>query len=619
MSLLDLYYDVEAELQHRMGSVHGGGKRTLEDAGLEKPLQQETKDGKDDSGENTPESSLMDLARDVRNQFGLVSKLEQATTKELRSILFALKTAEIASPLEDLKKVLPRLQAMFASKDLVARVQKTMQDTGVMTAHLKAAQAEMQLLKRLQRILRVQGADGMLEVHKHARRLAKSCEVFAELQQCDTAEEALAMLNVHCRDLQDEIVFAKGRLSKHYEGLKHSDKRQRVLDAELLQLQRREDGNIGRIATVPTEIVLFQLETLETPSRSLWVSIFQRNIEGAGTFGTVFRGRSMHDNRPCVVKEIVTDIDLPRFIDEPQPEDWVDTKEWGALNVLHPIAARNIEVETAVLELQRNLLGVCVIPADADSGEVRTIIAMAQAPGWNMRDVIALHPEVTGFTCERFCECLAWLSRQLPKLHASGILHCDIKPVNIVIDCHNKTADFVDFGVSYLHGWKVHSGSLTHRVKTGLRELQLAPVASASTITTSSPWLVGTPAYTPPFVKTMIKGEASYLYSPASDAWSLGQSIRTIMHAMAGPYWGCKMHPQVFTLLKDHAPNIDAVARKLQRHVKIAPEDTAKHLWHAAKALDMIASEAAGPAGSAGRVARAGPAALVKSAATPTE
>jgi serine/threonine protein kinase len=110
----------------------------------------------------------------------------------------------------------------------------------------------------------------------------------------------------------------------------------------------------------------------------------------------------------------------------------------------------------------------------------------------------------------------------LEAVHGSGVVHCDVKPANLVLG-HDGRLILVDFGIAEISG-----GEPTHPARR-------------------DGYVVGSPGYTAP---ELLRGRAP---CPASDMWSVGAVLYTAVEGRS-PFQHDGVVPTVAAVLHDRPP-----------------------------------------------------------------
>jgi serine/threonine-protein kinase len=141
-------------------------------------------------------------------------------------------------------------------------------------------------------------------------------------------------------------------------------------------------------------------------------------VLGSGSTGTVYRATDPTAKRPVAIKVIAADLASdPRFIERFHSE----------------------------AEIMRQLRDHphCVRLIDVVEEEGRLGVVSEFVPGVPLRRLIREHGRLTG---EQALGVLAGTLRGLAHLHASGLVHRDVKPENILIDEHGDSR-LIDYGL----------------------------------------------------------------------------------------------------------------------------------------------------------------------------
>jgi serine/threonine-protein kinase len=189
---------------------------------------------------------------------------------------------------------------------------------------------------------------------------------------------------------------------------------------------------------------------------------------GSGGFATVYRARD-----PVLDREI-------------------------ALKVLHPHLARDAATRDRFVREGRALARIrhpnIVQVFDAGEAEDLVYLAMELVDG---HSVARLLRERGCFSLVETAEIVDEVASALAAVHSRGLVHCDVKPANILIERDSGRAVLLDLGVSR----------------------QIDETASAS-----DGWLVGTPAYMAP--EQIAAGRH---VSPQTDVYQLGATAHAML------------------------------------------------------------------------------------------
>ncbi len=246
-------------------------------------------------------------------------------------------------------------------------------------------------------------------------------------------------------------------------------------------------------------------------------------------------------------------------------------KRWVAVKVLRDqfsaadtelIAAFDREA-TVIARLQhQNIVGVY----DAGSYEGRQYIVMEYVHGYSLRQLLETQGRMTEVEAIRYGTQVAGA---LSYAHSQGVVHCDIKPENILIN-EGGIAKIADFGVAE---------TLTRTMAPG-----------------QAKDLLGTIAYLAPEI---IEGSNP---SPSSDVYSLGL---TVFELVAGrpPFSGASAGASIGQRLATPAPPLRTFARGasaeleavLARALALSPHDRYPNAAAFGSALQRIPLHPTGP------------------------
>ncbi|MEU0493014.1 serine/threonine-protein kinase [Nocardiopsis sp. NPDC006139] len=189
-------------------------------------------------------------------------------------------------------------------------------------------------------------------------------------------------------------------------------------------------------------------------------------VIGAGGMGRVWKGSDTLLDRPVAVKELTTPPNLPA-------------------HEVEVLRTRMLREARSAAQLSHPSIITVFDVAEEDG---RPWIVMELVSGSSLGDVIR---EGGVLPVARVADIGEQMAAGLSEAHASGIVHRDIKPGNVLIDGRGR-AVLTDFGIAHLDG-------STHLTSTGL--------------------LIGSPSYLAPEIA---HGHSA---TPASDVWSLGITL----------------------------------------------------------------------------------------------
>ncbi|WP_306368372.1 serine/threonine-protein kinase [Nocardiopsis sp. CC223A] len=189
-------------------------------------------------------------------------------------------------------------------------------------------------------------------------------------------------------------------------------------------------------------------------------------VIGAGGMGRVWKGSDTLLDRPVAVKELTTPPNLPA-------------------HEVEVLRTRMLREARSAAQLSHPSIITVFDVAEEDG---RPWIVMQLVSGSSLGDVIR---EGGVLPVARVADIGEQMAAGLSEAHASGIVHRDVKPGNVLIDDKGR-AVLTDFGIAHLDG-------STHLTSTGL--------------------LIGSPSYLAPEIA---HGHSA---TPASDVWSLGITL----------------------------------------------------------------------------------------------
>ncbi len=142
-------------------------------------------------------------------------------------------------------------------------------------------------------------------------------------------------------------------------------------------------------------------------------------VIGRGGFGYVYRARERLTSEVVAIKELV-----PNFVSDPQIVQRFIREARATLRLTHPHIARTYGIFQ-------------------DRGTY--YLAMEYLPGGSLADRLKQGPlpleKVVSITVD-LCEALAYA-------HSQGVVHCDIKPANVLFDAKGE-AHLADFGIAHV-------------------------------------------------------------------------------------------------------------------------------------------------------------------------
>ncbi|MFL1377655.1 MULTISPECIES: serine/threonine-protein kinase [unclassified Nocardiopsis] len=189
-------------------------------------------------------------------------------------------------------------------------------------------------------------------------------------------------------------------------------------------------------------------------------------VIGAGGMGRVWKGVDTLLDRPVAVKELTTPPNLPA-------------------HEVEVLRTRMLREARSAAQLSHPSIITVFDVAEEDG---RPWIVMELVSGSSLGDLIR---EGGVLPVARVADIGEQMCAGLSEAHASGIVHRDIKPGNVLIDGKGRSV-LTDFGIAHLDG-------ATHLTSTGL--------------------LIGSPSYLAPEIA---HGHSA---TPASDVWSLGITL----------------------------------------------------------------------------------------------
>ncbi|MBL8959211.1 MAG: serine/threonine protein kinase, partial [Gemmatimonadetes bacterium] len=157
----------------------------------------------------------------------------------------------------------------------------------------------------------------------------------------------------------------------------------------------------------------------EALQRSLGGQYVIEGLLGQGGMGSVFRARDVTLDRPVAIKVIAGDV------------------------ATHPQLRDRFLLEARTVAKLRHPNIVAVYSAGEAGGMLYFVMELV--PGESLRDLLTRERRVDPARAERI---LHELALALDYAHASGIVHRDVKPENILLDRETGRAMLTDFGVA---------------------------------------------------------------------------------------------------------------------------------------------------------------------------
>jgi len=248
-------------------------------------------------------------------------------------------------------------------------------------------------------------------------------------------------------------------------------------------------------------------------------------------------------------------------------------RRWVAVKVLREAFSAETDAETiAAFEREATVIARLQhqgIVAVYDTGvhQGRRYIVMEYVHGYSLRQMLETQGRLTEQEAIRYG---AQVAAALHYAHGQGVIHCDIKPENVIIN-ENGIAKVADFGVAE---------TLTRTMAPGQAQD-----------------LLGTIAYLAPEI---IEGSEP---SPASDIYSLGLTIFELVAgrppfagSSAGAALGQRLAtpaPRLRTLAAGASPELEEV---LARALALSPRDRYPSAGAFAAALQRVPQSASRPA-----------------------
>jgi serine/threonine protein kinase len=234
-----------------------------------------------------------------------------------------------------------------------------------------------------------------------------------------------------------------------------------ALEGVDLELRREVEELLAQDSTASllSRPVANLLDSHPSPAQLIGKTVAHYRIEaklGAGGMGEVFRAHDTRLERPVALKFLA-----PHLLSDPGTRRRFEQEAKAVAALDHP--------------------NICTI-FEIDEAEGTVFLAMALVQGGTIKDRIARGP----MTLDEALDIASQTAQGLQAAHAKGIIHCDIKPANIMIDPQDRVK-IMDFGLARLIDATVASGII-----------------------------VGTPAYMSP---EQAQGKPADV---RSDIWSLG-------------------------------------------------------------------------------------------------
>ncbi len=261
---------------------------------------------------------------------------------------------------------------------------------------------------------------------------------------------------------------------------------------------------------------------------------------GSGGFGDVYRARQLSLDRDVVIKVLRVDASLARHLERFEREARL------ASQLDHPYAAH--------------------VYAYGSEPDGLTWIAMELVRGTTLRDWIEHHGPMD---VARFAPVFERLCEVVHTAHVAGLVHCDIKPANIMVieRAGRLLPKLLDFGVA-------RSAASASESPVLAPELAGAPgdvseLEGDATATASGPGLAGTPAFMAP--EQWSPGDA---FDHRVDIYALGL---VAFHALSGraPFTGDSWRAYLDAHMSEPVPALGhpAIDRVIARAAAKDPSD----------------------------------------------
>ena len=248
---------------------------------------------------------------------------------------------------------------------------------------------------------------------------------------------------------------------------------------------------------------------------------------GGGGMGVVYRAEDVKLGRTVALKFLP-----PELTRDPEAKHRFEREAKAASQLDHP--------------------NICTVYDFGEADDGQMYLAMACYDGESLHERVARGP----MPLDEAIPIVEQIARGLGKAHASGIVHRDIKPGNVMVTS-DGVVKILDFG--------------------------LAKISLATKITKSHTTL-GTVAYMAP---EQLRGEE---VGPQTDLWALGIVLYELLTAKL-PFAGEYMQALTYSILNEQPaslpgqPNVDRIVKRMLRKDPLQRYQTSEELLHDLKPL----------------------------------